>query len=60
MGIDNLDLCNYLSPKLSTVDLPKEQIGRECVKILFDIIKGFKKINRHVILNPTLVIRDSA
>jgi GntR family transcriptional regulator of arabinose operon len=40
IGFDNYQLSQYISPKLSTVEHPKEKMGRDAAKMLFDLMEG--------------------
>lgn len=60
MGIDNIDLLSFMHPSLSTVDLPKQTIGRESAKILFDLIEDPDRAEKRLVLKPTLVVRETA
>lgn len=54
-GGDSFDL--YHSP-LTYVEQPLEEMGKEAFRVLLDLINGSKKTS-HVILHPTLILRDS-
>lgn len=61
IGFDNTFICKEVSPTLSSVAQPIEEIGRQSVEVLIDIIN--KKENtkeKHIILEPRLVIRESS
>jgi DNA-binding LacI/PurR family transcriptional regulator len=40
MGFDNLDILSYVQPRLTTMSTSIETVGREALRILFDLIKG--------------------
>lgn len=56
---DDEELCEIASPPLSSVHQPIEEMGEIAAKLLFELIKGNKKINRYV-FSPRLVIRQSS
>jgi len=60
IGFDNLETANFVTPRLTTVDYPKEELGRLAVRILSENITG-KSIckGKKMVLPSTLVIRDS-
>src|SRR5256885_13528302 len=58
-GFDNIKLAQFSSPALTTVHIPREQIG----KIIFDNLapeKGSERfIGKDILLDPELVVRES-
>lgn len=60
MGIDNIDLFSFFHPSLTTVNIPKGEIGRKSVEMLFDLIEGADLDVPRLVLQPDLVIRESA
>lgn len=59
MGFDDIDICTFISPELSTVRQPSYDIGCEGVKMLIDIIEN-KEAETHKIIKTKLVIRESS
>lgn len=59
IGIDDIDMAPYLTPALSTVALPKEQIGEISAKLLIDLMKGKTAQTPRYLLDPALVIRET-
>ena len=58
VGFDDVPFARYISPALTTVRAPIEEVGREAVKQLVELIRGKKA--RALTLMPTeLVIRES-
>ncbi len=53
IAIDGLNISHYVSPTLTTMVQPADEMGRECVKILLDILEGWGE-NRHVRLETAL------
>lgn len=58
-GFDNIDTGLYVNPPLTTVNVPKEELGRMAVKILVDKIKHDRVYPLRVDIPYNLVIRDS-
>lgn len=58
IAFDNYQLSKYISPKLSTVEHPKERMGRDAAKMLFDLIDG-KQPEGNIVYDPELIMRDS-
>jgi DNA-binding LacI/PurR family transcriptional regulator len=59
IGYDNVELAQYLSPPLTTINQPKEALGRLAVTRLLARIHGQQIENRLITLEPNLVIRQS-
>lgn len=59
IGIDDIDLAAYVRPALSTVRVPKEELGKFAVKILIDRIEGEHKLAVRLDLPFELIVRES-
>lgn len=59
IGIDDIDLAAYVRPALSTVRVPKEELGKFAVKILIDRIEGGHELPVRLDLPFELVVRES-
>lgn len=59
VGYDDIDICTFISPKLTTVRQPSYDIGCEGVKMLMDIIENRQEENCKII-KTSFVIRESA
>ena len=53
-------MSQYLFPSLTTIQQPIQTAGRKCVEILISLVKGEEPLERHVLLTPKLIVRDSA
>ncbi|URZ04985.1 LacI family DNA-binding transcriptional regulator [Clostridium felsineum] len=61
VGFDNTFISKEVSPTLSSVAQPIEEIGRQSVEILIDNICGKKDVQeKHIIIEPRLVVRESS
>ena len=58
VGIDNIPMSEYITPRLTTVDLDPYGQGQTALDLLAGILDG-KPTERHVVIQPRLVIRDS-
>lgn len=56
---DDEQLCEVISPSLSSVHQPVEEMGEVSTRLLFELIKGNKKIRRYI-FSPRLVVRQSS
>ena len=57
-GYDGIDVSGYISPSLTTIRQPVEEIAKATVKLLFDIIAG-KKDHQHITYEAELLERES-
>lgn len=57
-GFDNINLSEFTNPSLTTVNIPRERIGR----LVFEALvpqSDRPAIAREIVVHPELVIRDS-
>ncbi len=59
MGFDNIDVSLMTTPCLSTVSQPIFQLGAQSCNLLLDLIENKPIVDKHIILNTELVIRES-
>ncbi|MEM7126822.1 MAG: LacI family DNA-binding transcriptional regulator [Chloroflexota bacterium] len=59
-GFDDIDLAEYANPPLTTVHQPALAIGQQICQLLFDVINQQNIAEEQKILEPSLVIRQSA
>ena len=59
MGFDDVDLASEVIPNLSTMNIPKQTMGRLAVERLMEIIRGERIEFDKIVVTPRLVIRDS-
>jgi LacI family transcriptional regulator len=57
-GFDDLPVARFLTPPLTTVRAPIEQVGREAVRQLVRLIRG-QKAEARIMMPTELVIRES-
>jgi LacI family transcriptional regulator len=60
IGFDDSACSAYVNPPLTTVRQPIEKIGAEVLDIAVEAIAGKLKGFRHVVLEPELILRNSA
>ncbi|MBB6672427.1 LacI family DNA-binding transcriptional regulator [Cohnella nanjingensis] len=60
VGMDNLDIASRVHPKLTSVALMQEEIGRQAAQVLMDRIRGVPRPPGEIKLLPRLVVRDSS
>lgn len=60
IGFDNIPVCQFLVPSLTSINIDKQGLGREAVKALVDIVRnGKKKNNIKLMINSELIKRNS-
>lgn len=59
VGYDNVDWCEYVTPKLTTVRQPIFELGQEAARLLLDRIADPKKAIQQRVLAVDLIKRDS-
>lgn len=59
IGFDNRQECRFTRPRLTTVDIPLERMGRESGKLLLSLIKGEKIKEKKIILPCKFVEKES-
>lgn len=58
-GFDDIPPAAHTHPRLTTLRQPIYQIGRDTCRMLTQILNGRQPQNPHVLLTPTLVLRQS-
>ncbi len=58
VGFDNIHFARYLTPSLTTVNFPIEQMSSEAVQLVLQKLNN-KKIDIDFKFSPSLIIRDS-
>ncbi len=59
IGYDDIELSQYLTPPLTTIHQPKEDLCKQAVDVLLERIHGADDQPRLITLEPTLVQRES-
>ncbi len=59
LSFDNFDLADFITPGLSVIVQPAEEIGRVAANLLFERLNGSSGSPRSVVLPAKLVIRQS-
>lgn len=58
VGFDDVDFAGYISPSLTTIRAPIEEVGREAVRQLLSLLNG-EQVQSLVLKRTELVIRES-
>jgi LacI family transcriptional regulator len=59
VGFDDFPLADLLEPGLTVVRQNVRRIGTEVAQMLFSRLDGDQQPPRHVVVEPTLVVRGS-
>jgi DNA-binding LacI/PurR family transcriptional regulator len=59
IGFDDAPMAPYLHPALTTLQQPIEAVGARLIAMLEAAIRGVEHAERHVLLPPRLIIRQS-
>lgn len=59
ISIDNINTAQYVSPMLTTINIPMEELGKMTAKILIDRIENGKTMPIKVELPFSIVVRES-
>ncbi|QLB23456.1 hypothetical protein A6B44_09705 [Pasteurella skyensis] len=59
IGYDDIHLAQFLSPPLTTIQQPKEFLAKKAVETLLDRIKNHHLTYKNIVLEPTLILRES-
>lgn len=60
MGIDNIELLSFFHPSLSTINIPRFQIGKKSVEMLFNLMENPDYPDNRIMLEPKLIVRETA
>lgn len=59
VGFNDMPYADRVSPALTTVRVPTEDVGRQAASLLLELIEGREPTVRHVRVEPRLVVRES-
>jgi LacI family transcriptional regulator len=59
VGFDDIELCDHVQPTLTSINVPKEELGAAALRILSRAIKEGNQTTSTVLVQPTLVPRES-
>ena len=57
-GYDGIELGRYITPTITTINQPIEEMAKETIGLLFDILAG-KKQHQHKVFPGKIVVRES-
>lgn len=60
IGVDNIDFTEHSSPPLTTISVPKAQIGSMAMRLMYQILSGnYTPVEGYIELDAPLILRDS-
>ncbi|EOD01203.1 LacI family DNA-binding transcriptional regulator [Caldisalinibacter kiritimatiensis] len=59
VGFDNINISKYISPQLTTVNIPRFNWGAKCVEILMKLLNKEQMSERLIMIPVELVVRNS-
>lgn len=59
ISVDNIELAQYVSPMLTTIDVPKEELGHQAVRMLIDRVNKGHHLPMKLVLPHKLIVRES-
>lgn len=60
VGFDDIPLASLVTPPLTTCQVPLNDLGRQATRLLLDHINGCKADCDNIVIEPKLIIRNSA
>jgi LacI family transcriptional regulator len=60
VGFDDIPTAHIITPGLTTVRQPTNEIGMKAAQILFDHLSNGSRQPKHIVLEPNLVVRETA
>ena len=57
-GYDGIELGRYITPTITTINQPIDEMAKETIGLLFDILAG-KKQHQHKVFPGKIVVRES-
>lgn len=57
IGFDDVELAQYMTPPLTTIHQPKDELGRLAMRMLLDLLDG--RMVHNLVIQPTLLQRES-
>lgn len=58
IGYNNTEVCDILTPTLTSVDNQAEQLGTHAARILYDVMEG-RKTSKKLVLIPEVIYRET-
>jgi LacI family transcriptional regulator len=59
IGFDDVEADLLLEPSLTTVRVPKIELGAEALRLMVDLLKNKESINKKIVVQVELIVRES-
>jgi len=59
VGFDDVELCQWVSPQLTTVRQPLAEMAREATRIVIELARGGTRPNQRFELSTSVIVRES-
>jgi DNA-binding LacI/PurR family transcriptional regulator len=59
VGFDDVELCQWVSPQLTTVRQPLEEMAREATRLVAELATDSTRPNQRIELSTSMVVRES-
>jgi LacI family transcriptional regulator len=59
VGFDDIPLCQWVSPQLTTVRQPLAEMAREATRIVIELSRGGTRPNQRIELSTVVIVRES-
>ncbi|MCZ4449701.1 substrate-binding domain-containing protein [Enterococcus lactis] len=59
MSFDNIEVAEFLTPALNTVNVNTEEIGKLAVRMVNERIKEVRNVSIKVIVSNNIIVRES-
>lgn len=59
VGFDDVELCQWVSPQLTTVRQPLAEMAREATRIVIELARGGTRPNQRIELSTSVIVRES-
>ena len=60
VGFDDIPMAALVTPPLTTVRVPRYDMGDHAMRLLLKRVEGLSKAHEQIVLHPELVVRASA
>lgn len=60
IGLDNVEMASFFTPRLSTISIPQRALGMQAVKMLVEQLEGKREYPMKVNLPFELIVRESS
>lgn len=60
IGLDNIELSEYTTPPLSSIDIPKYEMGRVAARTMLDFLNGVYRLPFKMFLPYEIIVRQSS